>query len=74
VEIKMRKSRPIAEVDVIDGVSDGPPTSESVPARAVPVEEEGPVGGQSGVPPRAIEEPEASTPKRAPLKAIPVDE
>ena len=33
---------------------------ESVPARAVPVEEEGPVGGQSGVPPRAIEEPEAS--------------
>ena len=74
VEIKMRKSRPIAEVDVIDGVSDGPPTSESVPARAVPVEEEGPVGGDSGVPPRAIEEPEASTPKRAPLKAIPVDE
>jgi outer membrane protein OmpA-like peptidoglycan-associated protein len=73
VEIKMRKSRPSAEVKVVDGVSDGPLTRESVPARAVPVEED-PIGGQSRVPPRAIEEPETSVPERAPLKAIPVDE
>tara|TARA_B110000285_G_scaffold19083_1_gene18515 strand:- start:1680 stop:2894 length:1215 start_codon:yes stop_codon:yes gene_type:complete len=73
VEIKMRKSRPLSEVKVVDEVSDGPLTRESVPARAVPVEED-PIGGQSGVPPRAIEEPEASVPGRAPLKAIPVDE
>lgn len=74
VEIKMRKSRPLSEVKVVDGVSDGPLIRESVPARAVPVEEDGPVGGQSAVPPRAIEEPETSVPGRAPLKAIPVDE
>jgi len=73
VEIKMSKSRPSAEVKVVDGVSDGPLTRESVPARAVPVEED-PIGGQSRVPPRAIEEPETSVPERAPLKAIPVDE
>ena len=73
VEIKMRKSRPLSEVKVVDEVSGGPLTRESVPARAVPVEED-PIGGQGGVPPRAIEEPEASVPGRAPLKAIPVDE
>jgi OOP family OmpA-OmpF porin len=73
VEIKMRKSLPLSEVKVVDEVSDGPLTRESVPARAVPVEED-PIGGQGGVPPRAIEEPEASVPGRAPLKAIPVDE
>ena len=74
VEIKMRKSRPLSEVKVVDGVSDAPLARESAPARAVPVEEDDSVGGQSGVPPRAIEEPEASVPGPAPLKAIPVDE
>ena len=47
---------------VVDGVSDGPLTRESVPARAVPVEEDGPIGRTERVPPRAIEEPETSVP------------
>ena len=74
VEIKMRKSRPLSEVKVVDGVSDAPLARESAPARAVPVEEDDSVGGQRGVPPRAIEEPEPDVPERIPLKAIPVDE
>jgi OOP family OmpA-OmpF porin len=74
VEIKMRKSRPLSEVKVVDGVSDAPLARESAPARAVPVEEDDSIGGQRGVPPRAIEEPEPDVPERIPLKAIPVDE
>ena len=74
VEIKMRKSRPLSEVKVVDGVSDAPLARESAPARAVPVEEDDSIGGQRGVPPRAIEDPEPDVPERIPLKAIPVDE
>ena len=73
VEIKMRKSRPDNEISEVAKPSDSPPARDSLPARAVPVEE-GPAEAAGQAPPKAVPEPEADKTSPAPLKAIPVIE